>query len=115
MADQIIICDLAVDYCVGVSEEERAQKQRLLFSIEMGLDLTRAAANDDIWLSVDYDALIQRLKGFGEERSWKLIETLAVDIAEMILHDFRPARVDVVIKKTVFKDARFVAVRISRP
>ena len=40
--------------------------------------------------TIDYDRLRVRLAEFGNDREWKLIETLAVDLAEMILREFKP-------------------------
>jgi len=42
---------------------------------------------------------------FGDGRSWKLIEKLAADIAEMILSDFQPKKVTVEIKSFRFRSA----------
>jgi dihydroneopterin aldolase len=45
---------------------------------------------------------------------WKLIETLAVDLAQMILEDFGPRRVTVEVKKFIIPQARQVSVRVAR-
>lgn len=112
--DSIIISDLEVHCRVGVPDEERAQPQRLLISVEMERDFTRAAAGDDLRETIDYDAVSRRLLAFGEGRSWKLIETLAADIAGVILTEFRAARVTVEIKKFIVPEARHVAVKLTR-
>jgi dihydroneopterin aldolase len=52
--------------------------------------------------------------GYGKGRSWKLIETLAVDLAAMILAEFKPERVAVEVKKFVLPEARWVSVRVRR-
>ena len=79
--DLIIIRELAVSYRVGVTEEERATPQRLLLDLEISHDCAPAAARDDLTRTIDYQAVCQRLLRFGDGHSWKLIETLAVDIA----------------------------------
>ncbi len=112
--DKIIINELEVFYRVGVPEEERRKPQRLLLTVEIMLNLSRAADADDLTATIDYDAVCQRLLGFGEGRSWKLIETLASEIAESILREFGPETVSVEVKKFVIAQARFVAVRITR-
>lgn len=113
--DQIIIEDLAVDFCVGVPESERAQPQRLLLTVIMEHDFAAAAAGDDLTKTIDYYAVAQRLLGLGRGRNWKLIETLAVDIAELILREFAPSRVTVEVKKFIIHQARHVAARVTRP
>jgi FolB domain-containing protein len=113
--DQITIEDLEVLYRVGVPEQERANPQRLRLTIELERDFTLAAKTDDLAQTIDYHLLSRRLLGFGEGRSWKLIETLAVDLAEMILREFKPERVTVEVKKFVLPETRWVSVRTRRP
>lgn len=113
--DKIIIQDLTVSYRVGVPDEERAQPQRLLLTVEMDHNFSRAAAADDLRHTIDYHAVSQMLLHFSEGRSWKLIETLAVEIAATILRDFKAQRVTVEIKKFVIPEAAHVAVRVTRP
>ena len=114
MNDTITICDLAVSYHVGVPDAERAQPQRLLLTINMTRNFTAAAATDDLRETIDYYAVAQRLLRFGEGRSWRLIETLAVELAELILAEFRPASVSVQVKKFILPEARHVAVTVTR-
>ena len=113
--DTIIIRELAVSYRVGVTEAERSAPQRLLLSIEMSHDCTAAAARDDLTKTIDYDAVCRRLLQFGENASWKLIETLAADVAIMIRSEFRAASVLVEVQKFIIPEARYVAIRMRRP
>jgi len=112
--DRIVIQDLEVDYRVGVPEEERKAPQRLLLTIEIEHDFTTAAKNDDLGATINYYAVSQRLLRFGDGRQWKLIETLAVDLAEMILREFGGTSVAVEVKKFVLPMARHVSVRVVR-
>jgi 7,8-dihydroneopterin aldolase/epimerase/oxygenase len=112
--DAILISDLEVAYRVGVPESERRAPQRLLISIEMQTDFSKASEADDIAHTIDYFALSQRILGFGKNREWKLIEKLADDLARMILSDFRPRAVSVLVKKFPIPQAQSVAVRVTR-
>ncbi len=112
--DKIIINDLEVFYRIGVPEEERATPQRLLISVEMTRDVSAAAATDDLTNTIDYYAVTRRLLGFGEGRSWKLLEKLASDIAGLILAEFTPDIVSVEVKKFIVSEARHVAVQLTR-
>jgi 7,8-dihydroneopterin aldolase/epimerase/oxygenase len=112
--DQIIINELEVRVRVGVSEAERAKPQRLLVTVEMDHDFAAAARNDRLGATIDYHAVAVRLAAFGRRRSWKLIETLALDMAEMILREFKPQRVNIEIKKFILPQTRHVAVRVTR-
>jgi dihydroneopterin aldolase len=111
---KISIVDLEVFYRVGVPDAERAEPQRLLLTVEMEADFSAAAKSDAIADTIDYFAVTQRLLKFGEGREWKLIEKLAVDIANMILSEFKPLAVSVEVKKFIIPQARYVSVKILR-
>ncbi len=112
--DLITIVDLEVRYHVGVPDAERAVPQRLLLTVEMRGDFTVAAAGDDLTKTVDYFAVSRRLLAFGEGRSWRLIEKLAVDIAALVLDEFSPESVTVEVKKFILPETRHVSVKVER-
>ncbi len=113
--DIIHICDLEVFYHVGVPDAERVHAQRLLLDIQMRSDFREAAATDDLTKTINYFAVTERLKNFGQGRQWKLIEKLAEDIAAMVLHDFGAKSVRVEVKKFIIPETRHVAVIFDRP
>ncbi len=112
--NRIIIKDLEVFYHVGVPDEERAQPQRLLITVEMEHDFYEAAKSDDLRKTIDYFAVAQKLLKFGDGRTWKLIEKLANDIASVVTDEFQARAVTVEIKKFIIPEARFVAVKVHR-
>lgn len=111
---KISIVDLEVFYRVGVPEAERAKPQRLLLTVEMEFDFSAAAKSDNVRDTIDYFAVSQKLLEFGEGRSWKLIEKLAADIADMVSSEFKPQSVTVEVKKFPIADARCVSVTVAR-
>ncbi len=111
---RISIVDLEVFYRVGVPEAERAQPQRLLLTVEMKSDFSKAAKSDDVADTIDYFTVSQRLLKFGEGRSWKLIEKLAADIAGTILAEFKPSSVTVEVKKFPIPQAQHVSVVLTQ-
>jgi len=56
----------------------------------------------------------KRLLRYGEGKSWRLIETLAANIADTIMIEFRPQAVMVEIKKFPIPQARHVSVTLTR-
>ena len=102
-------------YQVGVTKAERSKPQRLLLTLELSADFGAAVARDDLAGTIDYHAVSQRLLRFGEGRQWRLIETVAADIAAMVLKEFRPKTVSVEVKKFIIPQARHVSVRLTRP
>ncbi len=112
--DTVLIHELEVFLRVGVPEEERRLPQRLLLSVEMEADFSAAAAGDDLTRTIDYSAVARRLRGLGAGREWRLIETLAVEIAEVLLREFGTGRVRVEVRKFILPEARHVGVRVER-
>jgi FolB domain-containing protein len=111
---RITIVDLEVFYCVGVPEEERAQPQRLLLSVDMNYDFSAAAISDRIEKTIDYQRLTDDLLKFGDGRNWKLLEKLVTNLADMILAQYRPVSVFVEAKKFKIPQARYVAVSVTK-
>lgn len=109
--DTITITDVEVFICVGVPDEERAKPQRLLITISMERDFAKAAAADDLRETIDYHAVSRRVLEFGQGRSWKLIETLACEIARMVVAEHGAACVEVEVKKFILPEAKYVSVR----
>ena len=114
MTDKIAIKDLELHFHVGVPEEERSKPQKLLITIEMTLDLGPSGATDNLAETIDYYAVSQAVKMLGQARRWKLIEALADDICQLVLNDFKPNAVRVLIKKFILPDTRWVSVEMSR-
>jgi len=112
--DTIVVKDLEVHYRVGVPPEERARPQRLLVTLEMETDFARAATDDDLAQTIDYYAVTRRLLRLGDHREWRLLETLATEIANLVLTEFGPQAVTVEVQKFILPEARHVAVRIRR-
>jgi len=102
----ITIVDLEVFYRVGISEEERAKPQRLLLTLDIKFDFSSAAVSGRIGRTIDYYEVSQRLLKLGETRNWRLIESVATDIAGKILSEFHPESVTIEVKKFSIPEAR---------
>ena len=114
MNDIITISDMEVQCRIGVPEDERKVPQRLLISLELNNDFTKASSHDDLNATIDYHAvylLVHKICGQGER---KLIETLAEDIASAVLEKFRAQCVKVEIKKFILPNTAWVSAKIER-
>lgn len=99
---------------VGVPEAERTVAQKLEINLEMGLDLSRAASSQRLTMTVDYAEVHRRVIELVHERPRALIESVAEDLAQMILQNFVIQRVDVEVRKFILPNVRSVSVRIVR-
>lgn len=114
MKDIISIAEIEVECRIGVSDEERSAPQRLLISLELEKNFSIAAQADDLTKTIDYHAVWLRVREICSEKERRLIETLAEEIAEIILREFSPETVRVEIRKFILPETRHVAVRIER-
>jgi len=112
--DSIHIEQLEVFARVGVTENERANPQRLTANITIWPRLQTDDLQDDATKTVDYSKVCQETKKFVEERSAKLVETLADGIAEHLLRKFAIQRITVELRKFVLKGADYVSVTVNR-
>jgi FolB domain-containing protein len=115
MSDLIRIVDLEVQTRIGVPEEERAQPQRLLVTLEMQVnDFGQAAEADDVALTVNYFDVVERVKSFAAKKPRKLLETFAEELASELLEAFRIHRLNLEVKKFILTETRYVSAVIER-
>jgi 7,8-dihydroneopterin aldolase/epimerase/oxygenase len=112
--DKIIIHDVEVRMRVGTVEAERNWPQRLLATIELEHDMTQAMQTDDLHFAIDYEKVVNRLREWGANKQWNLLESMASDIADMILEEFAPFSVSVLLKKFELPMTAAVSVHIVK-
>jgi len=113
--DRIFVTDLRVDAIVGLWDWERAMTQSVSIDLEMAWDIGTAAETDDIDATLDYRAVAKRVAAFVEESRFKLIETMAQHVAELIQREFGVTWLTVCIRKpSAVRGSRDVGVRIER-
>ncbi len=86
--DIIFITELRADTVIGVYDWERDIRQSVVLDLEMAGDNPRAAASDQIGDALDYAAISTRVLSFIEGSEFQLIETLAEQIAALVLREF---------------------------
>jgi dihydroneopterin aldolase len=86
--DIVYIRDLRIDTTIGIYDWEREIKQIVCLDLEMATDIRKAAATDDIQYALNYKDVSQRLIDYVENRNALLVETLAEEIATIILNEF---------------------------
>ena len=100
---------------IGVHDWERRIRQPVVIGLEMGADVARAAASDEVADTLDYDAVSKRIREFVGGSSFLLVETLAERVASLVLDEFPVPWVRVKLDKTgAVHDARGVGVVIER-
>jgi dihydroneopterin aldolase len=98
MSDRIFLQGIQFYGYHGVRDEERRLGQRFLVDVELRLDISRAASEDDVSATVDYSQVQTVVLEIGTRQKFKLLETLATRIASAILERF-PVR-EVTVRAT---------------
>jgi FolB domain-containing protein len=115
MTDTLIIRDLLVRTVIGVTEEERRDKQDVLISVALETDTAAPGKSDDIADAVNYRTITKRILALAEKNAYHLIERFAEEIAGICLEEPRVAGVRVTVEKPgALRFARSVCVTIER-
>tara|TARA_Y100000996_G_C22393773_1_gene590252 strand:- start:416 stop:769 length:354 start_codon:yes stop_codon:yes gene_type:complete len=113
--DIIFLRNLKIDTVIGIYDWERRIKQTVILDLEMATDIKKAAKSDDIADTLDYKAIAKRVISFVEESEYKLVETLAERIAEIIVNEFKVPWMKLSLNKIgAIRGARDVGVIIER-
>ena len=112
--DTIEIRKLRVTAHVGVPDEELAVPQTLEVSIVMTPATAFEDMSDDITRTVDYHAVALEVQAIAGERPRRLIETLAADLAGVLLKRHALGRIEVLVEKFILPGTECVAVRTIR-
>ena len=99
--DKIFLNDLHIDTIIGIYDWERETLQTLSFDLEMDWDIRKAAKSDDITDTLDYGAVATTIVKFVEASSYQLIETLAEDLAALLLNSFPIPKIKLTLSKPV--------------
>ena len=114
MNDTIEIRRLRVRTHIGVPDEERAEAQTLLITVRMVPSQGFAGLGDEISHTIDYHAVTLEIQALAAARPRRLIETLAVEIADHLLVCHPLSSVAVSVEKHILPDTECVAVHIER-
>jgi FolB domain-containing protein len=112
--NEILIAGLRVKTRIGVPDEERLDEQELEFDIRIQPAKAFVEMQDRLEDTIDYAKVCERVAEIASAKPRKLIETLADEIAEMILSEFHARRVEVELRKFILPQTRHVAVRCVR-
>lgn len=113
--DILFIKELRIDTEIGVYEWEHNVKQPISLDIEMSTDIHQAASTEDLHYAIDYEAVADRVTEFITQRHFKLVETVAESVVELLQKEFGVGWVRLRVSKlSALKTTRAVGVLIER-
>jgi dihydroneopterin aldolase len=83
----------------GVSDEERAKPQRLVFDVSLVLRADDAALSDRLEDTVDYREILECVRDVCERREYRLLEALAGGVVDELRRRFQPREISVSVDK----------------
>ncbi len=98
--DVVFIEGLEARAIIGVTEDERRERQVVRLDIEVACDASVPAREDDVRAAVNYRDVARAVLAHVEENRCHLVETLAERVADLVLREF---------------EAPWVRVRVAKP
>lgn len=86
--DLVYISQLGIDTYIGIHDWEQRLRQRVIIDLELAADVAHTAATDDLQSTPDYAAISARLIQLIENQHFRLLETLAEQIAAVLRDEF---------------------------
>ncbi|MBS1200975.1 MAG: dihydroneopterin aldolase [Proteobacteria bacterium] len=113
--DKIFLKELTTETVIGIFDWEREVKQTIAIDLEMSADIRRAARSDSIKDTLNYKAVAKRVLAFTGESRFQLVETLAEEVARLVLTEFEVDWVRVTLHKPgAIRHSKDVGVMIER-
>lgn len=113
--DTIFLSEVKVQTKLGVPEWERIVEQTVILDIEIGYDLSIAGKSDNVSDTIDYGAVVARIRETLQQNSFKLVEALAEHICGLVLKEFKALNVKVkVAKPAILPGLKALGVIIER-
>ncbi|MFM9834888.1 MAG: dihydroneopterin aldolase [Methylophilaceae bacterium] len=113
--DTIFISELKVQTKLGVPEWERMVPQMIILDIEIGYDLSKACKSDAIADTIDYGAVVGRIRETLTEHSFQLVEALGEHVCQLILKEFKALSVKLkVAKPNILPGLKALGVTVER-
>ena len=113
--DAILVRDLRVEALIGIHRRERHAQQTVSVDLDIGLPGTAVFASDKVADTIDYEQVTLRIRELAKSGHFRLVETFAERIAQLLIRDFGEPWVKVSAAKIgVLANAKFVGVTIER-
>ena len=97
--ETIHIHNLRVEAIIGIHPHERDQPQPLIISLSFPWDFSRAAATEAVNATVDYSDMSAETTRFVQAGKFRLLETLARELAAHLGTSYGLERLDLEVRK----------------
>lgn len=113
--DIIFLEQVKVETKLGVPDWERMLTQTIILDLDIGMPHSRGCQTDSIEDTIDYGAVVSRIRKSLNENSFKLVEALAEHVCQIILTEFGAPWVKIkVAKPNILPNLKALGVVIER-
>ena len=113
--DRLALHDILCMCRIGVTDEERRERQKLAVDLELYTDLEDAGRSGDLRRAIDYRDVCDSVRGLLEEGTFHLVEAAARGVLDLVLAKFPVRRALVRVRKFVLPNVGDVEVQMERP
>lgn len=114
MKDKVFIKNLVLPCTIGVTKEERKEKQNVVIDVEVFCDLSLAGVTDELNKSINYAEIQEKITVAVTGGEFKLLENLAQTAASLILKNPLASQVTVAVKKEKYGKTPQMGIEITR-
>lgn len=113
--DIIFLEQVKVETKLGVPDWERMVAQTIILDLEIAMPHGRGCQTDSIEDTIDYGAVVTRIRSTLKDNSFKLVEALAEHICQIVLTEFGAPWVKIkVAKPAILPGVKALGVAIER-
>jgi len=112
--DYIFIDEIEARIRIGCTIKERADPQKIRISAKIFLPLFEAGKTGRLDSTVDYADIISKVRTHVQNKEYVLLETLASEVAELILSDDNARAVQIEASKQILDGVKRTGVSIYR-
>lgn len=114
MTGRLTLHDIECRCHIGVTEEERRERQRLSVDVDLFADLEDAGRTGDLARTIDYREVCETVRGRLENGAFHLVEAAASAVLDLVLGKFPVQRARVRVRKFVLPRVGDVEVEMER-
>ena len=112
---KVLIKELILNLRLGYYDFEKAEPQKVMFSLEVDYRNKKPTNDKDLKSIVNYDKLVKLIKKLVKNKHYNFLETLAEDVFDELFKDIRIDKITLQIEKLeIIKDCSSVGIQISK-
>ena len=112
---KVLIKELILNLRLGYYDFEKAEPQKVKFSLEVDYRDKKPTNDKDLKSIVNYDKLVKLIKKLVKNKHYNFLETLAEDVFDELFADKRIDKITLQIEKLeIMKDCSSVGIQISK-